>query len=155
MISQLFPNFSPTQISQRDLIIKMLQYEDNLYLSEYGQNLLRDRGNQTSSLLGAKTIQMLTLDNFGFNTNEDSLKNYRKIFSFYYKTPWDYDANVLNSVFYMRENKCVYYTTKKLYVGDMLPNLSVYNLDGKTKRNLVEILNNDFDYAIVAAFSLS
>jgi hypothetical protein len=60
----------------------------------------------------------MTLAAHGFSTTDDDVKTYRTIFSNYYAGPQDYDAEVLGSVCYMRENKCVYYTAPPINVGD-------------------------------------
>ena len=87
----------------------MLKYEDKLYLSESGQQLLANYGSNTTSLEASKIIQRLTLNHFGFSSNDDSLKVYRTI----YRTFSD-DSEIMSSVFYMRENRCLYYTSHDL-----------------------------------------
>jgi len=148
--------FTQETIKNKELILQLLKYEDDYYLSNEGQKLLIDRGNNITSLAGSKTIQMMTLNHFGFESDESSLANYRTIFHNYYKSSTDYDKDVLQSVFYMRENRCLYYTTKEIPVGDPIPDVELFKLDGSTKCNLHQIIKeSDFDKVIVAGFSMS
>jgi len=143
-------------IKNRELILDMLKYEDTLYLSNEGQSTLRNYGSNFSSLESSKIIQRQTLEKFNFCSSEESLKNYRKIFQHYYRSSIDYDNEILQSVFYMRENRCLYYTEPELIIGDKLPDVELFNLDGTTKNNLYDILDKkDYNNCIIAAFSLS
>lgn len=150
-------SFTKNDIVNKDLVIKMLQYEEMLTKSEYGQNLYKNILNSPLiSLNVEKTINRLTLDKFGFNTTDDDVNMYRTIFRTYYSSPFDYDKDVLDSVHYMRENKCVYYKVNPLNVGDSLPNCTIYNLDGRTQIPLHDIIKKkDFNYTLIGAFSLS
>ena len=87
----------------------------------YGDPLI----NTKSSLEPEYKIHRLVLDKFGFHTTTEDVEMYRTIFKHYYKSPTDYDAEVLRSVTYMRENKCVYYTSRELLVGDKIPNVKL------------------------------
>ena len=51
-----------------------------------------------------KMINRIVLNYFGFDTSNESVENYRTIFRTYFKSPNDYDVEVINSVHYMREN---------------------------------------------------
>ena len=64
----------------------MLKYEDKLFLSETGQTFLNEYGNNTTSLEGSKSLQRKTLNEFGFESTEYDLSNYRKIFHYYYES---------------------------------------------------------------------
>lgn len=141
-------------IKKRDKIIKMLKYEDELYFSKEGQQILREHGDMFTSLDGPKTIQRMVLNKFGYYSTENDLINYRKIFSYYYIDPTNYDHEVLNSVFYFRENKCLYYNTKPIEIGDKIPNISIYNLDGQTKTNIYDLIKNN-NLTFMASFSMS
>ena len=147
--------FSINTINDRDLIIQMLKHEDEIIFSEYGQNIYKEKDNNAfSSLMPEYAINRKVLSDFGFDTSDDSVENYRKIFSHYYKSANDYDAEVLSSVVYMRENRCVYYSAPIINVGDTIPDCELYNLDGETKNNIKNILG-EFDHAFICGFSSS
>lgn len=149
-------SFDETHIGDKNLILKMLKYEDELFLSEQGQQFLADYGKNTKSLEGSKSIQRITLNNFGFKSTEQDLKKYRTIFHHYYKSSLDYDPDILNSVYYMRENKCLYYKTKPLELGVQIPNVNIYGLDGITEYDLHQLIRSkNYSKTILAAFSLS
>lgn len=149
--------FTLSDIMNRDLVIKMLKFEEEITKSEYGQSLYKNILNKPLiSLNVEKTLNRLTLDHFNFTTDDTSVENYRTIFKTYYRSPHDYDKEVLDSVHYMRENKCVYYKNQPLKIGENIPNCSLYNLDGHTQTNLYDVIQKaNSDYTVVAAFSLS
>jgi len=133
----------------------MLNFEDKLYFSNEGQQIILDNNNLVS-LEGSKIIQRITLNNFGFESKDYDLDIYRKIFSYYYKSSIDYDKEILNSVYYMRENRCLYYTSPKINVGDIIPDITIFDLDGINKVNLHTIIKSgDYDKSIIAGFSMS
>jgi hypothetical protein len=149
-------SFNETHIMNKELILKMLKYEDELFLGNNGQQFLADYGENTTSLEGSKSIQRMTLNNFGFGSTEEDLKKYRTIFHHYYKNSLDYDSDILNSVYYMRENKCLYYKTKPIELGIQIPNTNVYGLDGTTQYDLHQLIRSkNYSKTILAAFSLS
>ena len=147
--------FTNEHIKNRNLIIEMLKYEDSLMLSnvviDYYKNPLTDSRNTLNAFY---STHRLVLDKFGFDTTDDSVNMYRQIFSHYYNSPHDYDKDVINSVVYMRENKCIYYTSPIINVGDMLPNCNVLKLNGIDKISIHEAIG-DASYAFVGAFSTS
>lgn len=148
--------FTHTDVLNRDLVIQMLKYEEQLTKSDDGQSLYRNTLNRPLvSLTIEKTLNRLTLAQFGFNTSDDSVETYRTIFRTYYRSPTNYDKEVLNSVHYMRENKCVYYKEPPLQIGDIIPNCSLYNIDGITETTLYDIIDKSAKYTMIAAFSLS
>lgn len=151
------PVFAEEHILNKKLVLKMLQYEDKLYLSDVGQSVLSSPGmSNIYSLEAGKTIQRMTLDHFGFSTSDESVANYRLIFSYYWRSAADYDHDVLSSVFYMRENRCLYYTDAELVPGDSAPNCTLYELDSTTQTSLHEILAEEPEKTtIVAAYSAS
>lgn len=152
-ISEFKSAFKELDIQNRDLVMAMLTYEDSLILGDVGKNIVTDASLEPrSSLVAVYMIHRLVLKEFGFNTTDESVENYRKIFRHYYRSPTDYDKEVLNCVAYMRQNKCVYYTDPDLTVGDIIPDCRVYDLDGHSS---IKTVLNDFDYAFVAGFSLS
>lgn len=148
--------FTQEDIDNKELIIKMLTYEDKLFLSDNGQNFLKDYGSKTNSLGGSKSIQRYVLNSFGFSSTNEDLKIYRTIFHNYYNSPTDYDKDILKSVYYMRENRCLYYTTKPLEQGQIIPNTNIYDLNGKDIFNLHELIKSkNYEKTFVAVFSLS
>jgi hypothetical protein len=148
--------FDISIIKNKELILNMLKHEDELFLSEEGQNFLNEYGNNITSLEGSKSIQRQILNNFGFESQDSDLKNYRSIFDNYYNSSKDYDADILNSVYYMRENRCLYYKSEPLKINQEIPNVDVYGLDGETINDLhLVIKSKKYDKTILAAFSLS
>jgi hypothetical protein len=134
----------------------MLKYEDKLFLSDIGQNFLNEYGSNTTSLEGSKSLQRKTLNNFGFESRDLDLENYRSIFHHYYKSFEDYDKEILDSVYYMRENKCLYYKSKPLEKNQIIPNVNIYGFDGKTQYDLHQlIIKKNYNKTFLAAFSLS
>lgn len=156
---KLLKDFTPSDIANRDLILAMLQYENKLFFSEEGQRVMAEPGmNNLTSLEGSKTVQRLTLNHFGFNSAEQDLSHYRTIFHHYYHSAFDYDEEILSSVFYMRANRCLYYKTPELERGDTVPDCELYNIDTNSSCRLYDILadpDKSRPKTILAAYSLS
>ncbi len=149
--------FTIYDVKNKQLVIKMLNYEEHITKSDNGQGLYKNTLNMPlTSLNVEKILNRQTLMNFGFDTTDESVEMYRTIFKNYYNSPTDYDKEVLNAVHYMRENKCVYYKSPIINVGDVIPNCEIYELDGKTKTSLHDIINkNKSTYTLIESFSLS
>jgi len=149
--------FTKEHVLDKNLVIEMLKYEEELTKSDIGQSLYQNPLNKPLiSLNVEKTLNRMTLTKFGFNTDDDSVETYRTIFKTYYKSPIDYDAEVLNSVHYMRENKCVYYKNPDLKIGDKIQDCIVTGIDGQIQTSLYDILNKEkSNYVMIGAFSLS
>lgn len=149
--------FTLNDVNNKELVILMLKYEEQLTKSNYGQSLYKNElNNPYTSLTVEKALNRLTLKHFNFDTSDASVENYRLIFKTYYSSPSNYDQDVINSSFYMRNNKCMYYKSKKLNVGDLIVDCQLYNLDGINKMSIHDILHkNEFNYAMLCAFSLS
>jgi len=149
--------FTMDDVKNKHLVIQMLKYEEQLTKSEYGQSLYKNTLNKPLiSLNIEKALNRLVLSYFGFNTSDLNVETYRTIFRTYYNSPNDYDKDVLDSVHYMRENKCVYYKLPPLQLGDKIPNCDLYEIDGKTKTTLYDVINKTkSDYTLIEAFSLS
>ena len=149
--------FTDVDIKNKELVLKMLKYEDDYYKSTEGQNIIKRKGmHNITSLEGGKTIQRLTLKEFGYNSNTDSLAKYRRIFHNYYNNSKDYDKDILSSVYYMRENRLLYYTTPKINIGDSIPDCNLYDIGTGNNRNLYDILNETNDkQVILASYSMS
>lgn len=148
--------FEEKYLSNKELILQMLKYEDKIFLSEKGQKFLADYGENTTSLEGTKTIQRKTLNKYGFSSRDEDIKIYRTIFQKYYENKFNYDKDILNAVYYMRENKCLYYKTKELKIGMEIPNVKIYGLDGEIVYDLHKLIEREKkEKTIIAAFSLS
>jgi len=148
--------FTESDIKNRELVLKMLKYEDEIIHGDIGKSIYENESYEHfSSLETMYIMHRITLNAFGFKTNDDDIQNYRKIFKNYYNSPTDYDKEVIESVTYMRENKCIYYTGKNYEVGDVFENVELYDLTGKNKVNLFDKINPKDNYTIVGAFSNS
>lgn len=146
--------FTLETLKERDLIINMLKYEDSIIRGETGKKIYTNPTyNYTKSFDAEHAIIRLVLDNFDFETDDSAIENYNKIFKTYYNSPTDYDSEVLKSVAYMRENKCVYYTKPEIKVGDTINNCLLYDVDGN-KTSIIESLG-EFEHAFIAGFSNS
>ena len=135
----------------------MLHYEEEYTKSQRGQDMYRNPLNKPFITLNVeKTINRIVLNHFGYNTEDSDVETYRTIFRTYFRSPDDYDKEVIELVHYMRENRCVYYKSKPMKINDIIPDCTLYKLDGKTKINMYEIINKKrHNYTVVAAFSLS
>lgn len=150
-------SFTREDVLNRKLVINMLKFEDQLGKSERGQSMYKNKLNEPQvSLTIEKALQRMTLSNFKFNTSEESLANYRSIFLTYFNSPDDYDKDVIESVYYMRENKCVFYKSKVLTLDDKIPDVPLFQLDGKTPTTLhTQIDNSKYTHTLFGAFSLT
>jgi hypothetical protein len=150
--------FTQDNVLDRELVIRMLCREEEIVRSDDGQNRYRNPENKPyHSLNTYYTINRIVLAEFGFNPSTDSVESYRNIFKTYYRSSTDYDKEVLDSVHYMRNNRCVYYTSPVIHVGNELPNSNLLCIDGQTPTTLHDIIDQymPFSFFIVAAFSLS
>lgn len=148
--------FTQQDVENKTLVINMLTHEDTIIHSDIGKQIYENYSNSSLTSLDAEyAIHRLVLTKFGYDTSISSVDNYRSIFKYYFKSPIDYNKDVINSVTYMRENKCMFYTTKTLNIGDKIPNCKLYNLDGKSQVTLFDALGNNYNYAFIAAFSNS
>ncbi len=90
---------------KRDLVLEMLREEQKVRYSKgvqeaYTQQFHAKQASPTYQPVRIEIeIQKFILNKFGFNSDEDSLKEYWKIPSTY----WD-DEEVKNSIFYMKLN---------------------------------------------------
>jgi hypothetical protein len=101
--------FTIDTIHNRSLILNMLKYEDSIIHSPIGKKIYNDDSYECFTTSNAMyTIHRIVLSDFNFSSLDSDVSNYKKIFSYYYKTPNDFDKEIIHSVTYMRENKCVY-----------------------------------------------
>lgn len=148
--------FTGKHVNDKPLVIAMLKYEDELARSKQGQNHYKAQLNlPMQSLMVVYSFHKQTLDHFDFDTSDQSVQNYRTIFSTYYNSPTDYDAEVLSSVHYMRANKCVYYESLKLNVGDKMINCNLLSLNGENVKLFDILAKHKYEHVIVASFSNS
>jgi hypothetical protein len=149
-------NFTEDHLKNKSLILKMLKYEESIINSDFANTIFNENSNELYTSLETMYIfHRITLNNFGFITNDKDVENYRQIFKFYYKSPFDYDKEVLDCVCYMRENKCVYYSGKNYEIGDTFEDIQIYELNGINKINLFNKINNNDNYTLIGAFSNS
>lgn len=144
-------------IKDKNFILEMLKFEDEYYFSNEGQSIMADIGkNNIFSLDAVKTIQRITLNHFGFSSTDEDIALYRTIFQHYYTSPLQYDKDILSSVYYMRENRLLYYTSPQLGIGDNAVDTPLVELDGITETTLFNIMNEQpMRKTVVCAFSLS
>lgn len=151
--SEVMP-FTQANLQDKSLILDMLKAEDKLFFSSHGQEHLQSHGSIYNTESG-KVIQREILKQYGFSTDDDSLKTYRLIIQEYYRSPTDYDKEVLDSVVYLRENKLLYYTTPKILVGKEYKDAELKTLDN-IDITLSQIVGTCLKpYLLCAAFSLS
>ena len=75
-VSKLIP-FRKEHLKDRNLIIKMLKWENKILLGEYGQSVYRNSYNKL--LQPHFAIQRQVLQHFGFDPTDNSLENYREL----------------------------------------------------------------------------
>jgi hypothetical protein len=146
--------FSTENLHDKKLVIEMLKYEDTLLLGGQVKRMYQDPiYNGIGSLFPEHAVNRMVLRKFDFDTSDESVENYRRIFKTYYIAPNNYDRDILQSVVYMRENRCLYYDSKVINVGEKLPDCPVYGVD-RRKTSIRKALGK-FKYAFVAGFSNS
>lgn len=147
--------FTNDNVLDRDLVIKMLKHEEEIAIGDWGQSRYRDPSSRASiSLDNEYAFNRTTLYDFGFDTSDESVANYRTIFRTYFKSPDHYDQEVINASYYMRNNRCVFYRSKPLVKGDLLPNCRLYMLDGTTETDLHSAIRGS-DKGLICAYSNS
>lgn len=150
--------FTSMDVANKELVVKMLTFEDSIMLGEKGKAIFADKSIPHLTSLDAYYIfHRMALAQFGFTTTDEDIATYRTIFLSYYNGPHDYDADVLGSVCYMRQNKCVYYDAPLIEIGDVAPDVDLLNLDGTptTFHSLLRKNDNPHRYIFVGAFSNS
>lgn len=148
-------DFTEEHILNKDLIIQMLRYEEEQIRSKEGQERYQNPLNRARvSLDNEYAFNRMTLAHFSFSTTDSSVANYRKIFRTYFRSPTDYDKDVISSSHYMRNNRCVFYTAPVLKPGDQIPDCPLYHLDGTTQTSLHQLVQ-DSGKTMICAFSLS
>jgi len=147
--------FTHTDVLNKELVIRMLQFEEKYTFSEAGQDLYRNPLNEPlQSLFVEKTLNRVTLSAFGYSTSEESVNTFRSVFRTYFKSPTDYDADVINSIHYFRGNKVVFYTQPIIQIGDTVGNCRMLSAEGRTDTNLYSQLIGS-RYTLIQPFSMS
>lgn len=148
--------FTSADVANKALVLEMLRYEDSVMLGKTGAAIFADTTLPHLTDLDTYHIfHRITLAAHGFQTGDADVQNYRTIFSHYYKGPHEYDADVLSSVCYMRENKCVYYKSPTINIGDCLVDVELLTLDGTHTSLKSELESLKHKYIFVGAFSNS
>ena len=150
--------FTPDNVKDKELVIKMLQYETEYATSDNGQALYKNSlNNPLVSLTVEKTLNRITLSHFGFENDDTSVETFRTIFRTYYKSPDDYDEEVINASYYMKGNKCMFYKEKDIKIGDVIPNCNLCEMDGETQTTLYDIIQKEenANYVLICGFSMS
>ncbi len=108
--------------TSREKVIEMLLHEDSIIHSPEGTGIYKTLAHlpRKQTLEPEYLINGLTLKHFGYANTMANVKEYRSIIGKYYRSATDYDKDVMASVTYFRENKCLYYTSPELHVGDKL-----------------------------------
>lgn len=156
IIEKVLVPFNVEQVNDKDLVIRMLKYEE-----EYNRenNIAIYQGEMYSHLPDIEKIKRInraTLLHFGFDTSDESVKNYKRIFRTYFRSAEDYDEEVINSSYYMRYNRCVFYVEPIINVGDQIPDCKLLTVDNQEEVSLHNIIKEyDGVYTLVAAFSMT
>jgi hypothetical protein len=148
--------FTQQNVKDKNLVLKMLSFEDEYGKSNTVKNMYRDELlYHHRDLTITYAIHRYVLDKFGFDTSDESVENYRSIFLNYYNSPSDYDNDVISSVYYMKYNKCVFYDKPLLNIGDVIIDCKLLDINGGDT-TLFSILNDShFEHAFIGAFSNS
>jgi len=149
--------FREEDVRNRELVIRMLKHEEKIIRSDEGQARYANPLNEPYiSLTNEYAFNRATLTEFGFDTSDESVENYRTIFRTYFRSPDDYDKEVIDSVHYMRNNRCVFYKAPLINKGGQIPDVRLYNLDGKTETTLHQACRKgNPEKTLVCAFSNS
>ena len=151
--------FTLQHVKNKTLIIQMLSWEEEFQRQKGNKNYTDQKYKHLKN--GLELILIMhrkTLMQFGFNTSDESVANYREIFRTYFHSPNDYDKDVINASFYMRYNRCVFYQNKPLKKGEVIPDATLLQLTNNNTKNvqLYDIIRKlNGKYTLIAAFSLS
>lgn len=148
--------FTHDNIKDKKLVLKMLVYENEYGKSTTVKNMYRDEllyYNRDLTITYA--IHRHVLDKFDFDTSYESVKNYRSIFLNYYNSPSDYDKDVINSVYYIKYNKCVFYDKPLLNIGENMVDCKLLDINGNHTTLFSILENSSFEHAFIGAFSNS
>ena len=134
-----------------DLIVEMLKYEEALTRSDIGQTMYKNKFNKSiTSLFVEKALNRMTLFNFGFNTSDENVEMYRTI----YKKHKD-NKLVTDSVYYMRNNKCLWYKMPLLTLGYTILNCNLFDKSQKLTSLFDIYSETKSEYMVLTPFSLT
>jgi len=152
--------FTIDHVRNKSLIIRILNSEEALWKSEFGQNAHKNKFNW--GLEDQKSIQRENLFTNGFMNDDESLAVYRRIIDTYYTSPWDYDVDVMNAVHYFRVNRLLYYKTHAIGNGENIKvqceTPMLFSLCGKYISTISEELrkvDKNWHHGIIHSFSRS
>jgi len=141
--------FTNTELANRDLIIRMLKWESEYMCSPEGQQRYRTIGSgQFTSLDNEYAFNRRVLREFGFATTDASVANYRRIFGTYFRSPSDYDTEVIQSSHYMRNNRCVFYTSPEIHPGDQIPDVPLLTSSSSSGQMPISLYDAIRDYKL-------
>lgn len=150
---KILNKFTKEHVLNKKLIIQMLQYEDS-YGRNQGQQIHEIYDEHTLNPSDAITRHVLL--HFNFDSCDGNVNMYKTIFRTYFHSAKDYDEEVINSVYYMKNNKCVYYTEPKMNIGDVIKNCSLLTLECNNITLFKSIDNiKPFNHLFLCAFSMS
>lgn len=152
--------FNSTHLYNRELVLKMLNHEDKLIHDDKTLAMYDDPFYESQDgLFIIKTIQRITLSDFGFINDDDDLEIYRNIFRTYYRSPTDYDSEIINAVTYFRENKTIFYQAPEINIGEnikyLLNQINLLDLNENLHNLLTLVSTNPKKYTYVGGFSAS
>lgn len=157
--------FTKNDVENKQLVMQMLKYEEQLAKSDTGRELYGNLSNKPLVGLNVELIlNRLTLAHFGFSSDNESVDFFRTIFKTYYKSHTaengniviDYDADVINSSYYMRNNKQKFYKSRVLSIGEKIPDCVLYKPNGTDTVSLYDtICKTNAKYTFIGSFSLS
>jgi len=140
-----YVTFTKSHLKKRELVINLVDTENEIVNDEkIGLAIYKDiESNEDCQLL----IHRLVLQKHGFDTSDDSMFMYRKLYKY-----WNNDLEIQSKIVYTSENRQLYYNTPIINMGDKIPPVHVYSLSGTTKVSLYDELTN-FNYALIYSFS--
>ena len=149
--------FGPSDLEDRELVLRMLRHEDAIHYSELGQDIHRNPYNGSLvSLAPRRIVERMVLTHFGFTTDEESLTLYTQIFRHYCDAGKGLDEEIMNSVYYLRHNLCLRFRSPELKVGDRLPNCTtLLDLQGNPSSADLHTLVKAHGHTMICAFSSS
>jgi hypothetical protein len=158
--------FEPEDGRNKELVLKMLVYEDSLIHGKEAQEAYRAfRAFGHHSMDVERMTARQTLAHFGYDTGDESLKLYREINRLYRDEDGRLDPEIRASVTYLRANRLLDYVHPPLVLGQAFPDPLVhlyepliYSFDYHVLENplrLSDVFDRTKDQRIIGAFSSS
>lgn len=117
--------FAATDVADRSLMMLMLKFEDNLFFARHKQEGVDASWEHFTTRKFQLSNQRKTMIHFGFEPSDESIETYHTIVDRYQN-----DLDVLSKVYYLRENRLLYYRSQALSVGDTAPLFSIFDVSG-------------------------